>query len=133
MHQTSIHFDLIENGLFSPKGSDIEKWLLWKESEERCLYTNQEIQFKDLFGSNTKFDTEHIIPYSVSLDNGFMNKTLGEKQFNIDKGNRIPFDALHMLLAMPRLRGGVVVHLDLCRGLSQQSGWHLVEKAVGIF
>ena len=22
-----------------------------------------------------------------------MNKTLGEKQFNIDKGNRIPFDA----------------------------------------
>ena len=29
--------DLIENGLFSPKGSDIEKWLLWKESEERCL------------------------------------------------------------------------------------------------
>jgi len=84
--------DLIENGLFNPKGSDIEKWLLWKESEERCLYTSKVISFGDLF-EHGRFEVEHIIPYSICLDNGFMNKTLAEKDFNREKGNRIPYEA----------------------------------------
>jgi len=84
--------DLVENGLLNPKGSDIEKWLLWKECEERCLYTNTTISFGDLF-DHGRFEVEHIIPYSISLDNGFMNKTLAEKDFNREKGNRIPYEA----------------------------------------
>jgi len=84
--------DLVENGLLNPKGSDVEKWLLWKECEERCLYTNNAISFGDLF-DHGRFEVEHIIPYSISLDNGFMNKTLSEKDFNREKGNRIPYEA----------------------------------------
>jgi CRISPR-associated endonuclease Csn1 len=72
--------------------SSIEKWMLWQECEQRCPYTDEPICAEALFQEG-RFEVEHILPYSKTLDNGLMNKTLGQREFNLRKGNRIPCEA----------------------------------------
>jgi len=84
--------DLISRGIPNPDRETVEKWLLWKESEEQCLYTGRDITFNDLF-LNNKFQIEHILPRSETFDNRFSNKTLCEAEFNNHKDKRIPFEA----------------------------------------
>lgn len=71
----------------------IDKWILWQECEERCPYTDEYISASALFQEG-RFDIEHILPYSKTLDNGFMNKTLCQREFNLLKDNRVPYDAI---------------------------------------
>jgi len=63
---------------------------LWEECKHTCPYTGKEISVTDLF--TNKFQIEHIIPWSRSLDDSFMNKTLCEAKENIEKGNQTPFE-----------------------------------------
>ena len=81
--------DLEAHGIANPSRDDIEKWLLWKESNERCPYTGDHIGFEALFREG-KYQVEHIWPRSISLDNNFANKTLCRTDINILKGNRTP-------------------------------------------
>lgn len=83
--------DLEAHGIANPSRDDIEKWLLWKESNERCPYTGDHIGFEALFREG-KYQVEHIWPRSRSLDNGFANKTLCRTDVNIAKGNRTPHE-----------------------------------------
>lgn len=83
--------DLQAHDIASPSRDDIEKWLLWKESNERCPYTGDHIGFDALFREG-RYQVEHIWPRSRSLDNGFGNKTLCRTDVNIAKGNRTPFE-----------------------------------------
>ncbi len=69
--------------------SNIEKYRLWIECNRKSPYTGKEIKSGDLFGSDIQ--VEHIIPYSVSLNNSFGNKTLCEARINIAKGNKTPY------------------------------------------
>ncbi|TAF36409.1 MAG: hypothetical protein EAZ66_07635, partial [Alphaproteobacteria bacterium] len=69
---------------------DKTKFNLWKECLRRSVYTGEIISLSDLFKSET--EVEHIIPYSKSMDNGFANKTLAERKFNQDKGERTPYE-----------------------------------------
>jgi CRISPR-associated endonuclease Csn1 len=84
--------DLIANGVAVPSNADVEKWLLWKESQERCPYTGDQIGFDALFRGQPRFEIEHIWPLSISLDDSFRNKTLCRKDVNVAKGNRTPFE-----------------------------------------
>lgn len=81
--------DLEAHSIANPGREDIEKWLLWKESNERCPYTGDHIGFEALFREG-KYQVEHIWPRSRSLDNSFPNKTLCRTDINILKGNRTP-------------------------------------------
>lgn len=81
--------DLEAHGIANAGRDDIEKWLLWKESAERCPYTGDHIGFEALFREG-KYQVEHIWPRSRSLDNSFPNKTLCRTDINILKGNRTP-------------------------------------------
>lgn len=83
--------DLKSKGILQPTRAEIEKWLLWKESQERCPYTGDHISFDALF-RNGEYDVEHIWPRSRSLDDSFRNKTLCRRDVNIEKGNRTPFE-----------------------------------------
>lgn len=83
--------DLQEKGIAQPSRADVEKWLLWKEGQERCPYTGDHIGFAALFQEN-EFDVEHIWPRSRSLDDSFRNKTLCRKDENLKKNNRTPFE-----------------------------------------
>jgi len=85
--------DLRSKNIAEPSRDDIEKWLLWKESQERCPYTGDQIGFDALF-RNGEYEVEHIWPRSRSFDNGFRNKALCRKSVNIEKGNRTPWEYL---------------------------------------
>lgn len=85
---------LSEVGISEPRRSDIEKAMLWEECGGKCPYTDRSIDFKSLFGENPQFDVEHILPFSRSLDNSFVNKTLCYHEENREhKRNRTPYEA----------------------------------------
>ena len=86
---------LTEYGLQHSR-ENIHKFLLFKEIEEKngtvvCPYTNKTIGINDLLGSENKFQIEHIIPKSISLNDSFSNKTLCDAKFNGLKGNKTPY------------------------------------------
>ena len=72
--------------------TDVIKYRLCQEQNNRCLYTNETINCEKLLGSNPQFDIEHTFPRSKSFDNSLVNKTLADKKFNQIKGNQIPQD-----------------------------------------
>lgn len=75
-------------------GTDIEKVLLAEECGWQCPYTGRCIEMRTLLGQQPQFDIEHIIPFSRSLDNSFLNKTLCYHEENRSaKGNRTPWQA----------------------------------------
>lgn len=84
--------DLRSKGILNPSRNDVEKWLLWKETQERCPYTGDQIGFDALFREG-RYEVEHIWPRSRSFDDSLRNKTLCRKDVNIEKGNRTPFEA----------------------------------------
>ncbi len=86
--------DLIKNGISQPSRDDVEKWMLWEESGKCCPYTGDLISFDALFTG--EFQVEHIRPRSRSLDDSFGNKTLCRRDENVRKGDRTPYEYLHM-------------------------------------
>jgi len=85
---------LQDHGIQEPRPADILKVLLAEECNWECPYTGKAISMDALIGSQPQFDVEHIIPFSRSLDNSFLNKTLcyHEENRNV-KQNRTPFEA----------------------------------------
>lgn len=86
---------LAEYGLRASR-DNIQKYLLYDEIRERagsgcCPYTGRIINISDLLGRGNSIQIEHIIPYSVSLDDGYANKTLCDAKFNHDKGELTPY------------------------------------------
>ena len=86
---------LAEFGL-QPSRSNTQKYLMYREIENRgtnvqCPYTGKTISIYDLLGSDNAIQIEHIIPYSISLDDSFGNKTLCEANFNREKGEKTPY------------------------------------------
>ena len=71
--------------------NDLLKYRLWKECEAVCPYTGTSISMESLFSAD--WDIEHIIPYSLCLDDSYMNKTLCDASFNRNvKKNKIPYE-----------------------------------------
>lgn len=87
---------LAEYGL-KPSRENVHKYLLYKEIEDKangpviCPYTGKVVSVNALLGSKNIFQIEHIIPYSISLDDSFGNKTICESNFNRDKGEKTPY------------------------------------------
>jgi len=83
-----------ELGIKQPKRWMVEKWLLAEECGWRCPYTGRDFGPRELLGTSSQFDVEHIWPFSKSLDNSFLNKTIcyHEENRNRKKG-RSPLDA----------------------------------------
>lgn len=86
---------LAEYGL-QPSRDNIQKFLLFREIEEKagraqCPYTGKIISIADLLGIENAIQIEHIIPYSICLDDSFGNKTLCEANFNRLKSEKTPF------------------------------------------
>lgn len=84
--------DLESKGIAEPSRDDVEKWILWKESQERCPYTGDHIGFDALFREG-RFEVEHIWPRWRSFDDSARNKTLCRKDVNQEKSNKTPFEA----------------------------------------
>lgn len=74
-----------------------QKMQLWVElnaknvADRQCPYTGEQISIERLLSSEVEI--EHILPYSMTLDDSLNNKTVAMRRANRDKGNRTPFDA----------------------------------------
>ncbi|MDD5241962.1 MAG: type II CRISPR RNA-guided endonuclease Cas9 [Sulfuricella sp.] len=80
-----------EFGIQHPTRADIQKYQMWRECEMICPYTGTVISREMLF--SPEVDVEHILPYSRSLDDSYMNKTLCMAAFNRQvKLNNTPFE-----------------------------------------
>ncbi len=82
-----------EFGIQNPTREDIQKYNMWLECKMICPYTGAEISRTMLFSS--KVEVEHILPYSRTLDDSYMNKTLCIAEENRIKHNKTPYEAYH--------------------------------------
>lgn len=71
---------------------DIEKYKLWREQGEVCIYSNTVIPADILF--TNKCEVDHIVPYSISFDNSMSNKVLVYQKENQLKAQRLPLEYL---------------------------------------
>ena len=87
MRKENSHLQLSEY----PSRNDKLKYRLWKDQKEKCAYSGRQISLSELFGATIEID--HILPYSQSLDDSYMNKVVCYMEDNRAKGNRTPIDA----------------------------------------
>ncbi len=69
---------------------NILKYKLWEECNKTCPYTGKQIEVTQLFSGEIQI--EHIFPWSRSLNDSFMNKTLCFADENRAKGNKTPYE-----------------------------------------
>jgi CRISPR-associated endonuclease Csn1 len=69
---------------------NILKYKLWEECNKTCPYTGNSISVEQLFSGEVQI--EHIMPWSRSLNDSFMNKTLCFADENRAKGDLTPFE-----------------------------------------
>jgi CRISPR-associated endonuclease Csn1 len=86
-----------EFGIHRVTRNDIIRYKLWKETDGISLYTGKTIEPSKLFTKD--YDIEHIIPKSRLFDDSFSNKTICERQLNIDKSNKTAYSFLQEKLS----------------------------------
>lgn len=74
------------------KGVMIERCKLFEEQDGRCAYSGEPLgELRDVLENrNGAYEIDHIIPYSLILDNTLENKALVFKKENQEKGQRTP-------------------------------------------
>lgn len=88
---------LIELGLRKEgevKPFDIERYRLWEEQEGRDLYTGEAIPLEKILSGI--YDVDHIVPFSLILDDSLQNKALVNLGVNRQqKGQQVPLAFLN--------------------------------------
>lgn len=86
---------LVEIGLFTSTdkitSNDLLKYKLWQEQNEFCGYSMKKISIEDLYVNNV-VQVDHILPYSRTYNDNYLNKTLVYTKENQEKGNRTPYE-----------------------------------------
>ena len=67
-----------------PTDDDITRFLLWREQNTICIYTNATIGITQIVGPDPDFDIEHTIPRSIGGESIMSNFTLCSKRYNRD-------------------------------------------------
>lgn len=76
-----------------PSGAeDLLRFELWREQGGRCLYTDRPIPANSIVASDNSIQVDHILPWSRSGDDSFVNKTLCLASANQEKRGRTPFE-----------------------------------------
>jgi CRISPR-associated endonuclease Csn1 len=74
-----------------PTYNDRLWYKLWLECEKTCPYSGESIPASRQ--AMSVYEIEHILPFSRSIDNSYMNKTLCKTELNNRKGNQTPKEA----------------------------------------
>jgi len=75
---------------------DIQKWILWEElsanpADRKCPYSGVQISPRMLLSNEVEI--EHILPFSITMENSINNKTVSIRRANQIKGNQTPWEA----------------------------------------
>jgi CRISPR-associated endonuclease Csn1 len=76
-----------------PRGDLMTKLKLWEAQSETCIYTGLHIGLGQLLSDEIEID--HIIPFSISLDDSLANRVVCVRDANRIKRGRTPYDAFH--------------------------------------
>ncbi len=68
----------------------IDKYKLYQQQGGKCLYSDESIDLKACLGGSSSYEIDHIIPYSLILDNTLNNKALVLSKENQAKRQRTP-------------------------------------------
>lgn len=79
-----------EFSIKNPSRKDIDRYLIWRDSQYYCIYSGQNIPKSALFNGET--DIDHIIPRQRFFDDSFQNKVLVFRKANEEKGNKTAFE-----------------------------------------
>lgn len=79
-----------EYGL-KPSRNRIQKYRMWEESENKCMYCGQPIGVSN-FLTGTDVEKEHVIPRSLFFDDSFSNKVCACRDCNHRKGQMTAYD-----------------------------------------
>lgn len=71
---------------------DLLRFELWKEQKGRCLYCDKPIHPNAVVATDNSVQVDHILPWSRSGDDSFVNKTLCHVGCNQEKKGRTPFE-----------------------------------------
>ena len=74
-----------------PNRDEKIKYRLWLDQGHCCAYSGKTINLATLF--TAEVETDHIVPYSRSLNDSYMNKVVCFARENQAKGQRTPKDA----------------------------------------
>ena len=87
--------EMLEKSGQEPSPDMFRKLRLWEEQKQGavcvCPYTGDTLSFSMVTSSQT--DTDHILPFSRTLDNSMANKVVCIAAANRDKGDRSPYEA----------------------------------------
>lgn len=83
--------NLIGDSTINVKPIMIQKIRLYKEQNGKCAYSGIQIDLHKLITDPKAYEIDHIIPYSISLDDSYNNKILITPLANQIKGNLTPF------------------------------------------
>ena len=86
---------IAEYGL-TPTKSRIQKYRLWQESAESCIYCGEHVDLVQ-FLRGEGIEVEHIIPRSILLDDSMSNKVCACRSCNGKKGNRFAMEYIKSL------------------------------------
>ena len=81
---------IAEYGL-TPTKSRIQKYRLWEESNECCIYCGRHVDVVQ-FLRGEEIEVEHIIPRSILFDDSMSNKVCACRSCNQEKGNRFAME-----------------------------------------
>ena len=124
-----------ETNISNPSRNDILKVLLMDECGAICPYTGRPFGMRDIISYSPTIDIEHIIPFSRSLDDSYINKTLCDAHFNRNiKKNKTPWETSHGTDEWNKILNRVskfksqVRHLKLQRFELDEVGEELIEE-----
>lgn len=75
----------------TPTKSRIQKYRLWQESDECCIYCGKRVDVVQ-FLRGEEIEVEHIIPRSILFDDSMSNKVCACRSCNQEKGNRFAME-----------------------------------------
>ncbi|MCY4148142.1 MAG: type II CRISPR RNA-guided endonuclease Cas9 [Gammaproteobacteria bacterium] len=77
-----------------PSGIELEKWLLYKEQNGKCVYSLKPLDLDRVINDENYVQIDHVLPYSRSYYNSKSNRVLALTEENQKKLNRTPYEYL---------------------------------------
>lgn len=76
----------------SVSDDELLRYELAKEQNFKCIYSGDAIDPKGVAANDTRYQVDHILPWSRFGDDSYINKTLCTTKANQDKRGRTPFE-----------------------------------------
>lgn len=112
-------------GLTLSEGN-ILKLRLFREQNEICVYSGRKITLANLKEQGA-LEIDHILPYSRSSDDSYMNKVLVFTNENQSKGNKTPYEAF----GGDSQKWGEIESLALRSGYPKKKAKRILDKGFG--